>query len=904
MDQLAQILVGGILQGSVFAIVALGISLVFRVTGVINLVQGGFCIIGALALYSFENDLGWPLPIAFLAAIAATTALGAVLGAITFVPALSRLSLSNMLMLTVGLLTFIDGLALVVWGSQPYAVAAFSGEQPINVFGILVPSQGFWIAGFAAIIVIGIWLLMARTALGKALSACAENPLAARFMGVDVARLSLFSFALAALIGAVGGAAVAPIMSLQFDGGNFFTNAGFIAVALGGMRSLPGAVAGGLFLGIAEQLAAGYVSSLFADGLALALLMATLLFRPQGLFVTGRRARHDLREEQRVTQSVIRPRSRTVIVAGTLLLLLLIALPYLVGGGLMSSLTITLILFIGVLGLDVLMGYAGQVNLGQAGFMALGGYAAAILATNYGVSPLLGTVAGVAISLICALLVSAVTMRLRGAYLALATLAFGLLMDSLTVGLVNVTGGPSGLAGIPAFALGPFVFATPRAMYYLTLAIIVVLVVALAGAMRSDFGRALQAIRADQTAAEALAINVPRHKMAAFAISASLASLSGSLLAFDFHFLSPEMVATQHSFDMIAMLIVGGQGTLIGGLAGAALLTLLPVAFQPIALYKTLVEGAVLVLAFQYLPDGILGAVWRLLERRVEPPAPSAVPKTTEPAVEPSVPSRRHRGPAADVPALDARGLAIRFGGVQAVADLSFSVPEGSISALIGPNGAGKTTVFNLITNLFSPDSGEVRFYGRSLDGLAPGAVAAQGLMRTFQTARVFPGMTTLENLLTGAHCRVRHGAAAHMVWLPGALREETTLRRRAETLLGLVGLGRFRDFAATTLPMGAQKLLEVCRALMAAPRLLLLDEPAAGLNDTETAELAALLCGVRDAGLTILVVEHNMALVMDIADQVIVLDVGRLLARGTPREVQRDRRVIDAYLGVEAKAG
>lgn len=901
MEQFAQILVGGILQGSVFAVVALGISLVFRVTGIINLVQGGFCIVGALALYSFQ-DFGWPLPLAFVAAIAVTTLLGAALGAATFVPSLSHLSTGSMLMLTAGLLTFIDGLALVVWGSQPYAVTGFSGEQPFNVFGILVPSQGPWIFAFAAIIILGIWLLMSRTVVGKALSACAENPLAARFMGVDVARLTLLSFTLAALIGATGGAVVAPIMSLQFDAGGFFTNAGFIAVALGGMSSLPGAVAGGLFLGIAEQLAAGYVSSLFADGLALALLMATLLFRPQGLFVSGRQRRHDVREELRVTHSVVRPRPRSVALAGTLLLLLLIALPYMVGGGWMSSLVITLILFIGVLGLDVLMGYAGQVNLGQAGFMALGAYTAAILATSYGVSPLLGTAAGLVLSLICALLLSAVTMRLRGAYLALATLAFGLLMDSLTVGLVNVTGGPSGLVGIPAFALGPFVFATPRAMYYLTLALIVVLVSALAGAMRSDFGRVLQAIRADQTAAEALGINVPRYKMAAFAISAVLASLSGSLLAFDFHFLSPEMVATERSFEMIAMLIVGGEGTLVGGLAGTALLTLLPIAFQPIALYKTMVEGAVLVLAFQYLPDGMVGAVWRAAAR-LAPAVPPRGPTTAPLAADDQLPARR-KGAAVGASALEALGLAKRFGGVQAVMDLSFSVPDGSITALIGPNGAGKTTVFNLITNLFSPDSGDVRFYGQSLHRAAPGDIAARGLLRTFQTARVFPGMTTLENLLTGAHRQVRHGAAAHMLWLPPAIREERSLRRRGEALLDLVGLTRFRDVAATTLPMGAQKLLEVCRALMARPRLLLLDEPAAGLNDAETAELSSLLSAVRDAGLTILVVEHNMSLVMDVADQVIVLDLGRLLARGTPRQIQRDRRVIDAYLGVEVEAG
>jgi branched-chain amino acid transport system permease protein len=826
--------------------------------------------------------------------------LGLILGAATFVPALSRLPTGSMLMLTVGLLTFINGLALVVWGSQPYAVTAFSGEQPIDVFGILVPSQGLWIAAFAFIIVVGIWLLMAHTALGKALTACAENPLAARFMGVDVARLTLFSFGLAALIGAIGGAVVAPIMSLQFDDGGFFTNAGFIAVALGGMSSLPGAVAGGLFLGVAEQLAAGYISSLFANGLALGLLLAMLLFRPQGLFVAGGRRRHDVREELRVTRSVIRPRPTSVMLMAPALLLLLVALPYMVSAGFMSSLVIMLILFIAVLGLDVLMGYCGQVNLGQAGFMALGGYTAAILVTNYGVSPLLGTLAGIVLSLLCALALSAVTMRLRGAYLALATLAFGLLIDSLTVGLTDVTGGPSGLVGIPAFALGSFVFASPRAMYYLTLAIIVVLIAALAGAMRSDFGRALQAIRADQTAAEALGINVPRHKMAAFAISAVLASLSGSLLAFDFHFLSPEMVATPRSFEMIAMLIVGGEGTLVGGLAGAALLTLLPIVFQPIALYKTLVEGAVLVLAFQYLPDGIVGGLWRLVGRFAHASPPNALAMGADAASDRTPPQRRRA--AKESLALEAVGLAKRFGGLQAVANVSFAVPDGSITALIGPNGAGKTTVFNLITNLFPADRGEVRLYGRSLRGLSPGDIAALGLLRTFQTARVLPGMTTLENLLAGAHRQIRRGAAQHMLWLPSALREERALRRHGEALLALVGLARFRDVAATALPLGAQKLLEASRALMARPRLLLLDEPAAGLNDAETAELAALLCAVRDTGLTILLVEHNMSLVMDVADQVIVLDLGQLLAQGTPRQIQRDRRVIDAYLGVEVK--
>jgi branched-chain amino acid transport system permease protein len=231
--------------------------------------------------------------------------------------------------------------------------------------------------------------------------------------------------------------------------------------------------------------------------------------------------------------------------------------------------------------------------------------------------PPLGIIAGMVLSLACALLLSVVTMKLQGAYLALATLTFGLLIDSLTVGLIDVTGGPSGLVGIPSLSFGPLVLATPRAMYYFVLVLIVVLILALTGGMRSSFGRALQAIRADQTAAAALGINVPRHKLAAFAISAVLASLSGSLYAFDFHFLSPDMVNTPRSFELIAMLIIGGEGMLIGGLPGAALITLLPTLFQPFAVYKTLAEGALLALTFQYLPDGLLGGLWRFSRWRI-----------------------------------------------------------------------------------------------------------------------------------------------------------------------------------------------------------------------------------------------------------------------------------------------
>jgi branched-chain amino acid transport system permease protein len=626
MEQAIQTVIGGLLQGSVFAVVALGFSLVFRVTGAINLSQGAFCIVGALAMYSFQVSLGWPVAPAAIAAVGVTAAAGAAIGAFVFVPALSRLPASSMLILTAGLLTTLEGLSLVVWGSQPYALPPFSGEAPVSVLGVRLPTQGIWIAGTALAIIASVWFLLMRTALGEALRACAENPTAARLMGIDVPGMTLFSFTLAALIAGVGGIVVAPILSFQFDTGRFFTISGFSAVAIGGLGSLVGAVAGGGLLGVAEQLAAGYVSSLFANGIALALLILTLLVRPNGLFTARRTRREDVRDEHRIYHPVVRLQGRRALAFGIVSIAVLIALPWVVPAGLMSSLVITGILFIGVLGLDVLMGYCGQVSLGQAGFMAVGGYTAAILATHYGWPPLAGIAAGLVLSLACAVALSLVTMRLRGHYLALATLAFGLLVDSLTTGMTETTGGPSGLVGVPSFSIGPVAFDTPLKMYYLVAALIVMLVLVLLGGIRSSFGRALQAVRTDQTAAAALGIDVPRHKMAAFAISASLASLSGSLYAFYFHFLSPEMVGTARSLEMIAMLVVGGEGTLVGSVFGVALLTLLPTIFQPLALYKTLAEGALLVLVVRYLPGGIFGTLVQLLLRPTQRTHAKATP--------------------------------------------------------------------------------------------------------------------------------------------------------------------------------------------------------------------------------------------------------------------------------------
>ncbi len=248
--------------------------------------------------------------------------------------------------------------------------------------------------------------------------------------------------------------------------------------------------------------------------------------------------------------------------------------------------------------------------------------------------------------------------------------------------------------------------------------------------------------------------------------------------------------------------------------------------------------------------------------------------------------------------ALEVRSLVKAFGGVRAVSDVSFAVASDALTALIGPNGAGKSTLFNLLTNLYRSDAGSVSYAGESLAGLSCDAVARRGIVRTFQSARVFAGMTVRENVMAGAHVLAHVPAWMHAFRLGAARREERELGARADAILEALGIAALRDRAAVTLPLGSQKIVELARALIARPRLLLLDEPAAGLNDAETEELAALLLGIHRSGTTVFVVEHNMSLVMGIADRVLVLDAGVLIANGTPAEIRANDAVIEAYVG------
>jgi branched-chain amino acid transport system permease protein len=926
MSAAGNILIGGVITGAIYALLAVGYSLVFSVSGALNLAQGAFVALGALVMYTFTHNAGLPLPVAFIASLAVVCAAIGIIEWTVIRPAVTRISHTNLLMMMGGLLTAFEGAAFLIWGSNPISLNQFSGSKPITVGGLSVPTQAFWVVGamLAALALLS-WVLM-RTRLGRGLRATSENITAARLMGVPVDRMILLSFVAAAALGVIGGAVIAPLTSLDYSSMASYTNEGLIAVSLGGLGSVYGSVAGGLVLGIVEALVSGYVSSLFSTTISLIILIAIIFLRPQGLLGRSRGRRMDV-ADRAAGRSYAPPKlPRPVLLGGAAVIVVVMALlPDIIPSDDLRAVNITGIFCLTIIGLDLLTGIAGQVSLGQAGFMAIGGYLTAILTTHYQVPTLLALLAGCGGSVLVAVVLGLICGRLRGMYLAIITLAFGILVEGLANGL-SITGGPSGIGGIPPITVGSFQFDTDSSFYYLIWIIVGVALVLTANLVRSNRGRILRAMHGDQVGARSLGLHVTRAKVVVFAISACMASIAGSLYADYFRYLSPDQVGSAESLQLITMLVIGGMGTLFGPLIGVALLTYLPIAFQPLANYSTLVTGVLLIAFLRYLPAGLWGGVLEVTTRGLNrwtpfgrPAAAAAPPGADGPPAEPAaVPPSRDRAAAepgaaaraaattaaAAPPALRVTGLSKSFGGVVAVSDVSFEVPDGSLTALIGPNGAGKSTLFNLITNLYQPDSGEVQLHSRPLHRLAPDRITSLGLFRTFQTARVFPQLSVLDNVLVGAYRLGRAGYLAQSLRLPRSLREERVLETRARRLLELIGLAERAEERAAVLPLAAQKYLELARSLMSEPSVVLYDEPGAGMNDAETDELGAILRAIRDTGHTVLVVEHNMSLVMGVSDHIVVMDAGRVIAAGPPLAVRSDPQVIRAYFGTaEASA-
>lgn len=561
-------------------------------------------------------------------------------------------------------------------------------------------------------------------------------------------------------------------------------------------------------------------------------------------------------------------------------------------------------------GLNLVMGYANQVSLGHAGFYGLGAYVSAVLSVRYGLSPWLGMpIAAVATGAL-AYVVGIPTLRLTSYYLGMATLGIGVVLQLAFVQLHGITGGSSGLAGILPWDLGPLGFTTSTRHYYLVWAFAGLALWVARNIVNSRVGRVLRALGESEAAAEAMGVDTAAEKRRVFVLSAVYASVAGSLYAHYITVISPEIYSFLFSVVLVLMVAIGGIGLYWGAVVGAVLLTILPEALRKFGDWEVPLYGLALIVVILFLPRGIAGLFARggpaarvagarspasgarVPELDARAPAPAARPAPLAASIAPSA-----------GPLLEVRGVSKQFGGVRAVRDCSFDVAEGEIKAVIGPNGAGKTTLFNVITGFYAPTAGVVRFRGRPLTGLPAHRLARLGLSRTFQNVQLFPSLTVVENAMIGCERDAPGGFLGAALALPGPRRRMRAEVERAERALATVGLEALALVPAADLAFGQQKLVEVARALAAEPTLLLLDEPAAGLNTGEKVEMMRLIARVRDGGISVLIIEHDMRLVMGVSDRVVVLDHGEKIAEGSPAEVQRHPAVIRVYLGEDVTA-
>ncbi|MFG1344879.1 branched-chain amino acid ABC transporter ATP-binding protein/permease [Xanthobacter autotrophicus DSM 431] len=652
--------------------------------------------------------------------------------------------------------------------------------------------------------------------------------------------------------------------------------------------------------------------------------------------------------------------------SGSLLgLAVLVVLPFAVTSPYYLHLLVTIAIFsILLLGLDVVFGYTGEVSIGHAALFGIGAYTAGGLAMHFGIGFWPALPLAVIVAALFGIVLALPALRVTGPYLAMVTLAFGTIVQILINEMTDLTNGPLGIKlttplfldlrwlgdTIPLFDMSLKRMKEVEYFYIAAIALVLTLVV-INRILASHLGRAFEALRDSPIASDCMGVSVYKHKVLAFVVSAGFAGLAGALFAYSEQYIAPNNFGFELSVQFLLAVTVGGRKSRLGPILGAVIIVFLPnllsdielfryiagtiavialiagarsffqhpeerlktaipvglcIAFfvfslllQKITDYKLAVFGVMILFVVYYLPEGIVG----FLKKTAAQLWPNLVKTHAVIHAEAaSMPVTSAREQAAGV-LLHVDGVVMQFGGLKALDTVSIEVKRGTIHGLIGPNGSGKSTMMNVLTGIYVPTAGAIRFKGQDIAGRTSSDIAGEGIARTFQNVQLFAELTLIENVLVGLHHTYQATFVEVALGLPRIRREEKAARERAMSLLDFVGLADLANEEARNLPYGKQRLLEIARALALDPELLLLDEPAAGLTAPDIKHLVEIIRKVRDAGVTLVLIEHHMDVVMGLCDTVTVLDFGQKIAEGRPAAVQADKRVIEAYLGGAAAA-